>query len=257
MQMSSAMLAMCGRKSLISWPRLAVLAGTSNSGPRHLQLLALQLGDRLALGERLGHRLAVERGELRLVVEGFELRRPARHVEEDDALDPRPEVRAGRSIAARLAVPRRRPRATASRCGRAARRGRSSRARARRGPGRPGGSSNDVRRSWVWCIGSVPRDRLVEVQDRAGHRGPGGQLGGVERSAVGGLLADAQQPAGRGAVGRDTRAGASPAGRRGWRARPVRAVARGRVARPRSGGGRRRGRPPRRARSASARAAST
>ena len=45
--------------------------------PEALQLLALELGDRLALGERLGHRLAVHLGELRLVVERLEVRRPA------------------------------------------------------------------------------------------------------------------------------------------------------------------------------------
>ena len=45
-----------------------------------VQLLPLQLGDRLALGERLGHRLAVHLGQLRLVVERFQVRRPAGHV---------------------------------------------------------------------------------------------------------------------------------------------------------------------------------
>ena len=50
------------------------------------QLLALQLRDLLALGERLRHRLAVHLGELGLVVEGFEVRRAAGLVEEDDAL---------------------------------------------------------------------------------------------------------------------------------------------------------------------------
>ena len=35
------------------------------------------LGDRLSLGERFGHRLAVQLGELRLAVKGFEMRRPA------------------------------------------------------------------------------------------------------------------------------------------------------------------------------------
>ena len=49
-------------------------------------LLRLELRDRLAGGERGGNRLAVHRGELRLVVEEFELRRPARHAEEDHAL---------------------------------------------------------------------------------------------------------------------------------------------------------------------------
>ena len=58
------------------------------------ELLALQLRDRLALGERLGHRLAVHLGQLRLVVERLQVRRPAGHVEIDDALGSRREVRA-------------------------------------------------------------------------------------------------------------------------------------------------------------------
>ena len=85
MQMSSAMPPMCGKKLLIDccdWPNLLNLA----CGPKHKQLLALQLRDRLALGERLGHRLAVHRGELRLFVEQFQVRRPARHAQEDHAL---------------------------------------------------------------------------------------------------------------------------------------------------------------------------
>ncbi len=51
-----------------------------------IQLRPLKLGDRLALGERLRHRLAVEFGQLRLVVEGFQVRRPARLVEPDHPL---------------------------------------------------------------------------------------------------------------------------------------------------------------------------
>src|SRR5439155_8140417 len=44
------------------------------------------LRDRLPLRERLRHRLAVELVELRLVVERFEVARPAAHVQEDHAL---------------------------------------------------------------------------------------------------------------------------------------------------------------------------
>ncbi len=52
-----------------------------------LELLSLQLGDGLALGEGLRHGLAVELVELRLVVEGLEVGGSARHAEENDALD--------------------------------------------------------------------------------------------------------------------------------------------------------------------------
>ena len=50
------------------------------------KLLVLELGDRLALGERLGHRLAVQLGQLGLVVEQLEVRGSARLVEMDDPL---------------------------------------------------------------------------------------------------------------------------------------------------------------------------
>ena len=50
------------------------------------QLRALQLRDRLPLGERLGHRLAVPLGQFGLVVEAFEVGRAAGHDQEDDAL---------------------------------------------------------------------------------------------------------------------------------------------------------------------------
>ena len=56
------------------------------------ELGALELGDRLALGERLRHRLAVHLGQLRLVVERLQVRRPAGHVQVDDALGLRREV---------------------------------------------------------------------------------------------------------------------------------------------------------------------
>ena len=51
-----------------------------------LELLILKLRDRLPLGERLRHRLAVHFGELRLVVERLQVRRSAGHVEVNHAL---------------------------------------------------------------------------------------------------------------------------------------------------------------------------
>ena len=45
-----------------------------------------QLGDLLTLGQRLGHRLAMHLGELRLEIERLEVRRTARHREPDHAL---------------------------------------------------------------------------------------------------------------------------------------------------------------------------
>src|SRR5437868_303100 len=71
--------------------RLAVLLERMLRG-KALQLLTLKLRDRLPLGERLGHRLAVHFGQLRLVVERFQVRRPARHRQEDNPLSSRNEV---------------------------------------------------------------------------------------------------------------------------------------------------------------------
>jgi hypothetical protein len=52
--------------------------------PEALQLLSLKLRDWLPLGERFGHRLPVHLGQLGLVVERLQVRRPARHRQEDD-----------------------------------------------------------------------------------------------------------------------------------------------------------------------------
>ena len=86
MQMSSAMLPMCGKMIADRLARLGRSWLNVACGPKHSSFLPLQLGDRLALGERLGHRLAVHLGELGLVVERFELRRPAGHAQEDHPL---------------------------------------------------------------------------------------------------------------------------------------------------------------------------
>ena len=63
MQISSATVPRSGKTAAISWPDCAealerVLRREAG------QLLPLELGDRLALGERLGHRLAVHLGQL-------------------------------------------------------------------------------------------------------------------------------------------------------------------------------------------------
>ena len=49
------------------------------------QRTPLKLRDLLSLRERFRHALAVHLRELRFVVEGFQMRRPARLIEEDDA----------------------------------------------------------------------------------------------------------------------------------------------------------------------------
>ena len=50
-----------------------------------LKFAALKLGDRLALGEGFRHGFAVHLGKLGLVVQRFQMRRPSRHAEENDA----------------------------------------------------------------------------------------------------------------------------------------------------------------------------
>ena len=108
-------------------------------------------------------------GELRLVVERLEVRRPARHVEEDDAFG------LGGGDACSRASP---GWSAASSC--------EGRRRASRGPVRRGPSDvrpRNARRfiaaacsicSWsdAWLVPavSVPRDRFVQVEDRAGRR---------------------------------------------------------------------------------------
>ena len=91
MQRSSATEPSCGKSSHDLLPGLAELLELMLR-PEAVQLLPLKLGDRLALGERLGHRLAVHLGQLRLVVERLQMRRPAGHVQPDDALGLRREV---------------------------------------------------------------------------------------------------------------------------------------------------------------------
>ena len=51
-----------------------------------VELCALELGDLLAVRDRLGHRLAVQFGEFWLVIKGIEMCHAAGHVEPDDPL---------------------------------------------------------------------------------------------------------------------------------------------------------------------------
>ena len=57
------------------------------------QLLALKLGHLLAFGERFRHRLPVQFGKLRFVIEGLQVRRPARHIKKDYAFGARRMVK--------------------------------------------------------------------------------------------------------------------------------------------------------------------
>ena len=57
-------------------------------GSEALELVTapLELGKLLSLGEGLGHGLAIELGQFRLVIEGLEVGRAARHAEVNDPL---------------------------------------------------------------------------------------------------------------------------------------------------------------------------
>ena len=218
------------RRDLLA--RLARSAGTGAAGRSSLQLLALELRDRLALGERLRHRLAVHLGELRLVVERLQVRRAAGHVEVDDALRPRRgSAAAGRRRPRRASVRRRSSRR------RVEQRGEGQRAQARAAAAEERAARQALaqrlggRRSGApWAHRSGPRDHLVQVQDRPRHRRPAPPARPASRSV-----------AARGA-GRPPRAPRPPPGRarycgavlaQGARARTrTSAVARRRAAAP-------------------------
>ena len=85
MQMSSAMLPMCGRWLQMDCCDLPNLLNV-DCGPKHKSSCALQLCDGLALGERFRNRLPVHRGQLGLFIEQFEVRGAAGHAQKDDAL---------------------------------------------------------------------------------------------------------------------------------------------------------------------------
>ena len=164
MHTSSATLPMCGKSSQISWPDLpnflkAVLRAEAD------QRLALQLRDLLSLGEGFRHGLAVHFGELGFVVEGFQVRRAAGLVEEDDALGLGGVMQrvdhAGDRIGCRTAADR------------AASSGRADRARDA-APEESAAVNIDGESS-----SSIPGNGFVQIQNGARHGGHGGQFGGL------------------------------------------------------------------------------
>ena len=214
MQMSSATVPMCGKSAQISWPDWPnFLNGCC--GREAVQLLPLQLGDRLALGERLGHRLAVHLGQLGLVVERLQVRRPAGHVRKMTRLalgarcsgltTPRlADGAAADSAAASIAIEKRRQRRCADAAGRAA----EERA------AEPDSGLRMIGLRIVERSRLVPRDRLVQIQQHAARRWsrrparPGRDRRGDWQ------IADGQQLRGRRSCRRRIRSGAFRAGRR-------------------------------------------
>ena len=126
-----------------------------------LELLALQLGDGLPLGEGLRHCFAVEAVELGFVVEGFQMRGTSRHAQEDDPL------RLGREV--------RRGRVNVRSC-----RGRSD--AHERGQGCGAKAESGLAEKGASCLIEahrhlVPVGEFVEVEESAGNGGPRGEIG--------------------------------------------------------------------------------
>ena len=160
---------------------------------RHaLESLVLQLGDWLALRKSCRHRLAVKLSQLRLVVEGFEMRWSARHVEEDDLLrfggkmqwlEERRPVLIRRGGTEASGAEQRGQRCSSEHIGLMTQKS-------------PAAEFHLIGRVVVHnVLGSVASDGFVEIQDGAGHRHPGRQLdsGKLPGSRV---LADSDQLAG-------------------------------------------------------------
>ena len=125
------------------------------------ELLALELGDGHALGERLGHGLAMHPGQVGLRVQGLQVRRAAGHVEIDDPLGLGGQVE--RMDDARPSVALRGRHAGLQQLGVEQR---SQRQRA--DPGRRPAQERAAMDAFYPAIGrrihgSVPGDRLVEV----------------------------------------------------------------------------------------------
>ena len=148
----------------------AALAGLRELADRAEQLgVALDERESLALGERLGHRLAGEFVELRLRLEEFKLRRRAGHEQIDDRLGLGGEVR----------LPRRERIAAILRL-RVAGEERSQRHRANphaaiveEVPARPGECERVVNFERSHVVPSLARDELIEVHQHASDCSPG------------------------------------------------------------------------------------
>ncbi len=72
------------RKQLADFLARPTAPGKGKLRRKTSQLLILQLSNLLAFRERLGHRLPVQFGKLRFVIERLQVRRPASHIKEDD-----------------------------------------------------------------------------------------------------------------------------------------------------------------------------
>ena len=203
MQMSSTTEPMCGNSSQISVAALAELLELGLR-PEADQLLPLELGELLPLGQALGHRLAVHLGQLRLVVERLQVRRPAGHRQPDDPL------RLGRAGAAGRATPPRRGwRRRGSSAGSSSERQRDG-AEALRGSrrGRPGGVTAAT------PIRSRSRSHRVQFRVMVSWRFRSTRATLVQAASSAGV-----EPAGGGATGRPSAAPRRPPGRRGSSAR--------------------------------------
>ena len=96
MQMSSSTEPMCGNSSQISAPHLPNFLKL-HCGPKHFSCCPCSCASCWPLVNDFGHRLAVQLGELRLVIERLQVRRAAGHGQPDDALRLRWEMRLVRS----------------------------------------------------------------------------------------------------------------------------------------------------------------
>ncbi len=85
MQSSSATLPICGNSSQISCPDFPNFLNPY-CGPKQTKLAVLQLRDLLALGQRIGHGLAIHLREFWFVVESLQVRRAAGLIKKNDAL---------------------------------------------------------------------------------------------------------------------------------------------------------------------------
>ena len=136
--------------------------------PLHLESLTLKLRDRLPLRERFRHWLAVEPVELRFVIKGFKMGGTAGHAEENDAFGFRGVMRkAGKSgvfVGQTFGL---------KQLGK-----KGGRAEREAGGVEESAAVEVVGRIHRSCsildvYGSIPGGRFREIEDRAGHRGPG------------------------------------------------------------------------------------
>ncbi len=170
-------------------PTLAAAAVLEHGGERP-QLLALKLGDGLPFGVRLGHRLTVKLVQRRLVVERFEMRRPTGHAQKNHALRLGGQVwQPGEAaIAGRQARAGERGAILANHhCKRGGPDAHTQFRKERAALDRGGQRMEGIQLHYVSSpFGSARRrsitgDGFVHIEHRAGHQGPRGQFGFVQR----------------------------------------------------------------------------